>query len=132
MAWSPPGWILLSTVPCCVLKDHIVYLNMTLGSVLQTLAVFMNWHTTRAPSLVLMTLPTTRALSPSIQPVPLICLEQSMRDGVSVILTRWAELDTKLSKFHELITLEGNQMNVAIYKKLISDLQLKWEELNKN
>jgi hypothetical protein len=34
-------------------------------------------------------------------------------------------------EFFELITFEGNNMNVAIYKKLISELQLEWEELNK-
>ncbi len=79
-----------------------------------------------------MPLPTTRALSPSIQPVPSICLEKSMRDGASVLLTQWAELDRKFSEFCELVTLfEGNDMNVTIYKKLISDLQLEWEELNK-
>ncbi len=33
-------------------------------------------------------------------------------------------------EFCDLITFEGNDMNVAIYKKLISDLQLEWEELN--
>ncbi len=78
-----------------------------------------------------MTLPTTRALSPSIQPVPLTCLEQLMRDGVSVLLTQWSELDTKLLEFHQLITLEGNQMNVTMYKKVRSDFQFEWEELNK-
>jgi hypothetical protein len=77
-----------------------------------------------------MTLPTTGALSPSI-PVQWICLEQSMRDGISVQLTQWSELDTKLSEFRQLITLEGNQMNVPIYKKILSDFQLEWEELNK-
>ncbi len=30
-----------------------------------------------------------------------------------------------------MITFEGNDMNVTIHKKLISDLQLEWEELNK-
>jgi hypothetical protein len=53
-----------------------------------------------------------------------------MRNGVSVILTQWAELDRKLSKSYELITVEGNKMNVAICNKLMSDLQLEWEELN--
>jgi hypothetical protein len=48
-----------------------------------------------------------------------------------VLLTQWAELDRKFSEFHELITLEGNKINVVIHKKLISDLQLEWEELNK-
>jgi hypothetical protein len=91
----------------------------------------MNQHTTQAPSLVPMTLPTTQALSPSIQPVLSTCLEKSMRDGVTVILIQSAELDTKLSEFCELITLEGNQMNVAIYKMLLSDLQSEWEEINK-
>ena len=95
-----------------------------------------NWHTTQAPSLVpvvgaSITLPTTQALSPSIQPVQSICVEKSMRDRLSVLLTQWAELDRKFSGFHELITFEGNDMNVTIYKKLISDLQLEWEELNK-
>jgi hypothetical protein len=60
-----------------------------------------------------MTLPTMQALSPSIQPVPLICLEKSMRDGVSVLLTQWEELDKKFSEFRELITFEGNDMNVT-------------------
>ncbi len=54
-----------------------------------------------------------------------------MRDGLSVLLTQWAELDRKFSEFCELITLEGNDMNVTIYKKLLSDLQLEWEELDK-
>jgi hypothetical protein len=27
MAWSPPNWILVSTVLFCVLKDQIIYLN---------------------------------------------------------------------------------------------------------
>jgi hypothetical protein len=53
-----------------------------------------------------------------------------MRDGLSVLLTQWTELDRKFSEFHEMITFEGNNMNVAMYKKLISDLQLEWEELN--
>jgi hypothetical protein len=66
MAWSPPRWILVSTVLCCVLKDHIIYLNRTLVSVSQALAVVTNMHTTRAPSLFPMNLPTTRALSPLI------------------------------------------------------------------
>jgi hypothetical protein len=109
MAWSPPGWILVSTVPCCVLKDHIIYLNRTLGSVSQALAVVTNRHTTQEPSLVPMTLPTTQALSPSIQPVLLICLEQSMRDGISVLLTRWAELGTQLLELRQPITLEGTK-----------------------
>jgi hypothetical protein len=34
-------------------------------------------------------------------------------------------------EFQQLITLEGNQMNVAIYKNVLSDLQLEWEELSK-
>ncbi len=72
-----------------------------------------------------------QALSPSIQPVPSICVEKSMRDGLSVLLTQWAELDRKFSEFCELITCEGNDMNVTIYKKLINDLQFEWEELNK-
>jgi hypothetical protein len=110
----------------------MIYLKRTLGSVSQALAVVTNRHTSQASSLVPMTLPTTRALSPSIQLVPWICLEQSMRDGVSVLLTRWSELGTKLSEFRQLITLEGNQMNVAIYKKVLSDFQLEWEKLNKN
>ena len=47
-----------------------------------------------------------------------------MRDGVSMLLTQWAELDRKFSEFHELITFDGNNMNATKYKKLISDLQL--------
>jgi hypothetical protein len=73
----------------------------------------------------------TQALSPSILPVQSICVEKSTRDRLSVLLTQWAELDRKLSEFCELTTFEGNNINVTIYKKLISDLQLKWEELNK-
>jgi hypothetical protein len=71
-----------------------------------------------------MTLPTTQALSPSTQSIPSICLEQSMRDGVSELLTQWVELDTKLSEFRQVIILEGNQMSVAKYTKVLSDLQL--------
>ncbi len=78
-----------------------------------------------------MTLPMTQPLSPSIQPVQSICVEKYIRDGLSVLLTQWAELDRKFSEFRELITFEGTDMNVTIYKKLISDLQLEWEELNK-
>jgi hypothetical protein len=63
---------------------------------------------------------------------PSICVENYMRDGLSVLLTQWAELDRMFSEFCELITFEGNNMNVTIYKKLISDLQLEWEELNEN
>ncbi len=81
--------------------------------------------------MVKMTLPTTQALSPSIQPVPSICLENFMRDGLSVLLTQWAELGRKFSELCELITFDGNNMNVTIYKKPISDLQLEWEQLNK-
>jgi hypothetical protein len=66
-----------------------------------------------------MSLPTTQALSPSIQPVLLICLEKSLRDGLSVLLTQWAELDRKFSEFCELITFEGNNMNVTIYKAIL-------------
>jgi hypothetical protein len=80
----------------------------------------------------MMTLPTMQALSPSIQPVQSICVKKSMRDGSSVLLTQWAELDRKFSEFRELIPFEGNDMNVTIYKKVISDLQLDWEELTKN
>ncbi len=76
-------------------------------------------------------MPTTQALSPSIQPVLLLCLEKFMRDGLSVPLTQWAELDRKFSEFHGLITFEGNDMNVRIHKKLIGDLHLEWEELDK-
>jgi hypothetical protein len=78
-----------------------------------------------------MSLPTTLAQSTSIQPVLLICLEKSMRDKLSVILTQWAELERKFSEFRELITFEGNNMNVTIYKKQFCDLQLEWKELNK-
>ncbi len=53
-----------------------------------------------------------------------------MRDGLSVLLTQRSELDSKFSEFRELITFEGNDMSVMIYKKLISDLQLEWEKLN--
>ncbi len=54
-----------------------------------------------------------------------------MRDGSSLLLTQWAELDRKFSELCELITFEGNNMNVTIYKKLTSDLQLEWEQLDK-
>jgi hypothetical protein len=79
----------------------------------------------------MMSLPTTLALSTSIQLVPSICLEKSMRDGLSAILSQWAELDKKFSEFCELLTFEGNNMNVTIYKKQFCDLQLEWKELNK-
>jgi hypothetical protein len=71
-----------------------------------------------------MTLPRMQALPPLIQPVQSICVEKFMRDRLSVLITQWAELDRKFSEFRELITFEGNDMNVTIYKKLISDLQL--------
>ncbi len=54
-----------------------------------------------------------------------------MTDGLSMVLIRWSELDRKLSEFHEIITEEGKDMNVMASKKLLSDLQLEWEELDK-
>jgi hypothetical protein len=51
-----------------------------------------------------------------------------MRDGLPVLLTQWAESDRKFSEFCELITFEGNNMNVRIYKKLFCDLELEWKE----
>jgi hypothetical protein len=54
-----------------------------------------------------------------------------MTDGLSMVLIQWSELDRKLSEFREIITEGGNDMNVTAGKKLLSDLQLEWEELDK-
>ncbi len=48
-----------------------------------------------------------------------------------MVLIQWSELDRKLSEFRKIITEEGNDMNVTASKKLLSDLQLEWEELDK-
>ncbi len=53
-----------------------------------------------------------------------------MTDGLSMLLIQWAELERKFSEFHEIITLEGNDMNVMATKKVLSDLKLEWEELD--
>ncbi len=47
------------------------------------------------------------------------------------VLIQWSKLDRKLSEFRKIITEEGNDMNVMASKKLLSDLQLEWEELDK-
>jgi hypothetical protein len=54
-----------------------------------------------------------------------------MTDGLSMVLIQWSELDRKLSEFLEIITEEGNDMNVTASNKLLSDLQLEWEVLDK-
>ena len=79
-----------------------------------------------------MTRPTTQVQPcSSIEQVPALSCEKSMTDGLSMVLIQWSELDRKLSEFREIITEEGNDMNVTASKKLLSDLQLEWEELDK-
>ncbi len=54
-----------------------------------------------------------------------------MTDGLSMVLIQWSELDRKLSEFREIITEEENDMTLTASKKLLSDFQLEWEELDK-
>jgi hypothetical protein len=118
--------------PPVMLKDQIIYLNDNIALYFTNLSCGYKLASVLSQLLpATMSLPTMLALSTSIQPVPLICLEKSMRDGLSAILSQWAELDRKFSEFCELLTFEGNNMNVTIYKKQFCDLQLEWKELNK-
>jgi hypothetical protein len=51
MAWSPPGWILVSTVLFCVLKDQIIYLNNNIGLYFTSLSCgYKSAHNTSTPS----------------------------------------------------------------------------------
>ncbi len=123
-------WVLVSTVPFCVLKDQIIYLNNNIGLYFTSLSCgYESAYNTSTPSCANDSAYNASNVSfNSTAPIDLSW--KFMRDGLSVLLTQWTELDRKFSEFHEMITFEGNNMNVAMYKKLISDLQLEWEELN--